>query len=229
MPGYWHATKHPWSCLLFVLPLLFLYEGFMLWQAMEGHSPARAGLDAWTAGVLHTYGLTAEYLPSLLVMVLCVSWAVFKWDRSSPESLSTWAGMAMESILYALALWGLGALLTAGFRDLSVSGRATQAMTYVGAGVYEEVIFRLLLFGSLVKLFKLVADEKFAIVVAIIVSSIGFSAAHFVGPNGDAWHLRSFLFRTLAGVAFAALLTGRGLGVTVGTHCAYNLIVGLHD
>ena len=56
MHGYWNATRHPWPCLLFVLPLLFLYEGFMLWQAMEGYAPARAGLDAWLASVLRGYG-----------------------------------------------------------------------------------------------------------------------------------------------------------------------------
>jgi hypothetical protein len=65
--------------------------------------------------------------------------------------------------------------------------------------------------------------------VAILLSAVGFSLAHYVGPHGEAWHLRSFLFRTLAGVVFAGLLTTRGLGITVGTHCAYNLFVGLHD
>lgn len=229
MHGYWQATRHPWPCLLFVLPLLFLYEGFMLWQAVEGRTPVRAGLDAWTASALDSYGLALDYLPSLLLAAVCVSWAVIKWDRSPPEALATWAGMGLESIIFALALWGLGALVTTGFRELSLSGRVGLAMTYLGSGIYEEVLFRLLLYGTLVWLFKAVTDAKAAVVVAVLVSSVGFSLAHYVGPHADAWHLRSFVFRTLAGVVFAALLTGRGLGVTVGTHCAYNLLVGLHD
>jgi len=229
MHSYWQATRHPWPSLLFVLPLLFLYEGFMLWQAMEGFSPCRAGLDGWIGSALQPQGLTAEYLPSLLIVVICVSWAVLKWDRSCPEGLSTWAGMGIESIVYALALWGLGALVTAGFRDLGIAAKASQAMTYVGCGIFEEVLFRLVLFGTLVLLFKLVTEEKIAVIAAILVSAVGFSTAHFVGPHADPWNLRSFVFRTLAGVVFALLLTTRGLGITVGTHCAYNVLVGLHD
>jgi membrane protease YdiL (CAAX protease family) len=227
MHNYWQAARHPWPCLLFVLPLLFLYEGSMLWQAMNLQTPARAGMDGWLSSALHSYGLTAEYLPSLLIAVICISWAVLKWDRSPPDSFGIWAGIAMESIIYSLALWSLGMIVTSALSHLSLSPHASRAMAYLGSGIFEEILFRLVGFGSLCWLFGLVFDDRKAFILALLVSSLGFAAAHHLGPHGESWQLRTFLFRALAGGCFACLFHFRGLGVAVGTHSAYNVIVGL--
>src|SRR5258707_766325 len=78
-----------------------------------------------------------------------VSWAVILWDRSPPENLSTIAGMFLECIVYSLALWGLGALVTSQLAQLSISQRTMQAIALMGSGIFEEIIFRLLGFGLL--------------------------------------------------------------------------------
>ena len=66
-----------------------------------------------------------------------------------------------------------------------------------------------------------------AAIAAVLMSSVIFSAAHYVGPAADQLTAFSFLFRTLAGVFFAALFVTRGFGITVGCHAAYDLLVGL--
>jgi len=227
MHNYWNSARHPWPCLLFVLPLLFLYEGSMLWQAMDGQTPMRAGMDAWLTNGLHAYGLSLDYAPTFLMAIICISWAVLKWDRSPPDAWGVWAGIAIESIIYSLALWALGMLISSALNHLSLSPHTSRAMAYLGSGVFEEIIFRLVGFGSLVWLFRLVVSDGRAFIAALLISSLGFAAAHYLGAQGESWQVRTFLFRAVAGGCFAGLFHFRGLGIAVGTHSAYNVIIGL--
>lgn len=227
MHGYWQSTRHPWPCLLFVLPLLAAYEAAMLWQAIEGQAPLRAGLDLWLYRILKSQGIGWEYAPTTLIALICISWAILKWDRSPPDALGVWVGMFLECVVWALTLWGIAALLTASLAKLSVSPITCRAMAYLGSGLYEEVVFRLLGFGFMFWLFKLVSPDRIALILALAISAVGFAAAHHAGPQGETWEIRIFLFRAAAGACFAGLFHFRGLGVAVGTHSAYNLIVGL--
>jgi hypothetical protein len=61
----------------------------------------------------------------------------------------------------------------------------------------------------------------------LVVSSLLFSAAHYVGPLGDTFEPYSFTFRTIAGLFFAGLFLWRGFGIAAGTHAAYDMLVGL--
>jgi hypothetical protein len=225
MHNYWSSARHPWPCLLFVLPLLFLYEAGMLWQAMEGQTSVRAGLDGWLYSGMKMYGLAVDYGPSLLMALLCVSWAVLKWDRSPPDALGIWAGIALESIIFALALWALGMVVNSIQFHLSLSPTSTRTLAFLGSGIFEEVLFRLIGFGCLFWLFRIVAQERIALAAALMCSALGFAAAHYLGAQGEPWQLRSFVFRTVAGACFVGLFHFRGLGVAVGTHSAYNVIV----
>ena len=61
----------------------------------------------------------------------------------------------------------------------------------------------------------------------IVLTSLLFSAAHYVGPCGDPFRWLTFLFRFLAGVFFAVLFRYRGFGIAAGTHAFYDVLVGL--
>jgi membrane protease YdiL (CAAX protease family) len=102
------------------------------------------------------------------------------------------------------------------------------AVTYIGAGIYEEVLFRLCLLPLCFGFFRLARLEKnWAAVLAILSTSLAFSLAHYVGATGEPFQLFSFAFRTLAGLVFAALFVLRGFGISVGCHAAYDLLVGV--
>ena len=66
-----------------------------------------------------------------------------------------------------------------------------------------------------------------ALAVAVLTTSLAFSLAHYVGPAAEAFDLFTFTFRTIAGAFFAVLFVTRGFGVAVGTHAAYDLLVGI--
>ncbi|MBN8609064.1 MAG: CPBP family intramembrane metalloprotease [Deltaproteobacteria bacterium] len=115
-------------------------------------------------------------------------------------------------------------LLQLGPRTL---GPLERIVMSAGAGFHEELVFRVGLFGggalALERLAKLSTTR--AALIAALVSSLLFSAVHYVGALGDGFTIASFLFRFFMGLAFAALYRFRGLAVAVYTHTIYDLLV----
>lgn len=199
----------------------------MLYQSMEGLQPYRTGIDQWLANLCKQNQMPAEYLPSLMIAFICIGWAVVKWDRSPPESWTLIAGMFLESLGFALALWGLGILMISQLMYLSIGTRSMQGIALMGSGIFEEILFRLLGFGLLYWLFKLVAQDRTALMLALLITATGFASAHCLGPQGEVWEWKIGLIRTGAGIIFGLLFHFRGIGIAVGTHSAYNIFVGL--
>jgi membrane protease YdiL (CAAX protease family) len=124
----------------------------------------------------------------------------------------------------------------------SVTGRAgrdgqgqpllANIVTGIGAGIYEELVFRLILICILMLLLQdaLRLDHKNSIVLSVLISAAMFSAHHHIDffsgqPNAiDPFNLTRFAFRTIAGIYFAILFAIRGFGITAGTHAFYNII-----
>ena len=103
-----------------------------------------------------------------------------------------------------------------------------RALGYVGAGIYEEVLFRLaLLPASIAVLRQPVKLRAWATPLAVLATSLLFSAAHHAGPSGEPFDLFRFCFRALAGGIFAGLFVLRGFGITAGSHALYDLLVGV--
>jgi membrane protease YdiL (CAAX protease family) len=105
-------------------------------------------------------------------------------------------------------------------------------VTGIGAGIYEELVFRLVLICLLMLLFQdaLRLSHRGSIILSVLISAALFSAHHHVDfltgrPNmADPFDLTKFIFRTIAGIYFAALFAIRGFGITAGTHASYNII-----
>jgi len=105
-------------------------------------------------------------------------------------------------------------------------------VTGIGAGIYEELVFRLVLICLLMLLFQdaLRLSHANAVVLSVLISAALFSAHHHVDffsgqPNAtDPFNVTEFAFRTIAGIYFAALFAVRGFGITAGTHAFYNII-----
>jgi len=109
---------------------------------------------------------------------------------------------------------------------------APDLITGIGAGIYEELVFRLILVCLLMLVFQdiLRLPWKNAIMFSVVVSAVLFSLHHhIVVVNGrvvfgDVFSMAKFGFRTIAGVYFAALFAIRGFGITAATHACYDII-----
>ena len=105
-------------------------------------------------------------------------------------------------------------------------GLFAQLSLSLGAGLYEELVFRVILVGGLFWLLnRLGAERRAAYVVAALVGALLFSAVHYVGVFGDPFEVGSFLFRFLFGLAMNVLFLVRGFGVAAWTHALYDVMV----
>jgi hypothetical protein len=233
---YATSTRHAWACTVFVLPLLFAYELGVWTMDVDASGSLRNGADTWLRWLLAQLGLMQSFWPGIFLAAGLIGWSMYHW-QSRPEDLTNiWIGMVMESAVLALALWGLSLALIPFVEYVGIPlhshGSPEPAMqmlvAFLGAGIYEEAVFRLLAFTLLCQLFRL-GDSPTVVadLLAILVSALLFSTAHHIGPVGEPFNGYVFLFRTLAGVFFAVVYQFRGFGIAVGAHAFYDILVGV--
>jgi len=97
----------------------------------------------------------------------------------------------------------------------------------LGAGVWEETVFRLgIMTGAVVLLDRVLGLSRWlAVTIALLVSSVLFSAMHHIPPYGDPLQLGVFVFRVLAGCFFGLIYWTRGFAIAVYTHAIYDVYV----
>ena len=239
MSGYLRLSRTHSYSLALAVPLLLLYEAGAVWVARTSDVPLRNGADVLlrtllaAGGVQTTLALTALLL--LVVLALVVS-----ERRRAPAPLrgGVFVGMLAESAVYALlfgvvvgtatqwVMQGIGAPLSADGGMMARVPLAQGIVLSLGAGIYEELLFRVLLAGGLFVLFTQGGLPRVRSgVFAALLSALAFSAFHYLGPYGDPWALSSFTFRFLAGLAFSALFLLRGFGIAAWTHALYDVFL----
>lgn len=247
---YWRASRAPRYSLSFAFPLLVAYETLAFTLSHQAMTGVRNGADVLLKSAFVLLGGRNGLI--VFGVLLVGTGAVLAWrdrHRSGPLEGRIFALMALESVLYAL-LFGLvvgtltGLLLRpfhpsvavtaspAGFRLQAGTpglGLATQLMISLGAGIYEELLFRVLLVGALAwaarRLFGWSTGA--AGIFATVVGALIFSAFHYLGPYGDHLEVASFTFRAIAGVMFSALYLLRGFGITAWTHALYDVFLAV--
>jgi membrane protease YdiL (CAAX protease family) len=237
MPGsnYWSATRAPRYSLTFALPLLIAYE--TLARLISGDSGVRNGADVLLKSLFlllgGRHGLT---LFAIVVFGTGLFLVIRDWRKSGAPAGRYFLGMFAESVAYALLFGGVTSALTAlllhGPRALmlvqgTALGLPTQVMVSLGAGIYEELLFRVILVSALARLamagfgWTCWAGGAFATVLGALV----FSTFHYIGPMGDTLELGSFVFRMVAGLLLSGLFLLRGFGITAWTHALYDVLL----
>lgn len=238
--------------MFFLLPLILLYElGTIMYATDQTNGVTRyIYARSLLSDFFELLGVTGYYLPGLIVVVLLLSWHMVRRDpwRFEPR---LYCLMWIESIVLALPLFvyalllfreplmgltqgvadGLGALdflgqtASSGLDAAGQDGWQAQLVFSIGAGIYEELLFRLigiaLLHMILVDILAL--PEHLGAMGAIGVSALVFAIYHFSEDNP--FTPSKCLFYTGAGIYFAAVYVLRGFGIVAGTHAAYDVIV----
>lgn len=237
--GYWASVRAPRYSVLLALPLLGLYEILAAITVGSGAGAVRNGADvvikmAFDA-VAGGYGGIAFGVTLFGIGTALVMRDMRANGRPIGRRFVFMLGEAtLLSVLTGVVVGGLTAgllrhatLLSAG--AMAGFGPFTQVVLSLGAGIYEELLFRVLLTGTLFAAGKTLLGWRpgLAGTVAVILSALIFSAFHYIGPYGDRLELSSFAFRALAGVWFSALYVLRGFGITAWTHALYDVWVTL--
>lgn len=246
---YWQISKQPLISLIFISPMLVIYELGML---ILGRSAPRNGADVWLRMFLDWIGLGQYFLLPILVCGTLLAWHYLRRDPwTVPRHVLGW--MLVEALVLSWLLLLIAQVQGRIFAELSTAismdipvatgnarGLFSRMISYMGAGIYEELLFRLMLLPVAIGGARACGlNTKASIITGIIVVSLLFSAAHYrldlaIGPwqlrssAGDAWSLYSFTFRFLAGIFFAILFQYRGFGIAAGTHALYDIATALY-
>lgn len=230
-PLYFAESRRLSLSVVFVLPLMAVYHVGIV----RSGASTRNLVETWVTTLLSNAGVpAAQVLNSLLVVGLVI--ALVKLEDGPSLHFRFLILMLFESIIYAAGMFlGLQLLTTA------IQARAGQLMAAgavgwvplslaAGAGVYEELVFRLLFIGGgLVLLHGFCKWNRLtSLLVLLFLSSVSFSVIHYYGILGDTPDAFSFLFRTLAGVVLGLIYLSRGLGIAAWSHALYNVFALMH-
>jgi membrane protease YdiL (CAAX protease family) len=226
LKGYWRETQRPVYAAALILPFLCVYHvGTLLL-----HTTYINGADALIIRILSIFSVRSLF-GSALVLLLC--FVLWQWRTRASWKIRSemlWI-LYLESLCFAfILLFSFGWIAKHLSLALSkASGGIADLVLYCGAGIYEELVFRALLLGLLIAIFGSVfhMEKTPAVVTAVVLGALLFSAFHYIGPSGDTFTLGSFVQRALGGLYFSVLYATRGFGVAAASHAIYDILVGL--
>ncbi len=233
--GYFQQSCYPLNSLIFVGPLLIVFHLGSRGAGINLLAPHLIGK------FLAHFGATADILPPLLIVaVLLIQQLLTKkpW-KVEPFPLM---GMVAESIVWTIPLIAISEVTGRLIRQFTPAAQAGASEVYsasakitmaIGAGIYEEFLFRLVVISLAMLLFVDVfaLKKKTVAVTAIILGAIIFGLCHFsfaqlADPTLLDW--QKLVFLTMAGVLWGSIYVYRGFGIAVGAHILWDLYVAFH-
>jgi len=230
--------SRPLEALVFLLPLILFYEigCLVAYHAASGpdHAFSSTGQERVVASHIlrlffELFGSTGIWMPGLAVVVILLCTHLVSgrpWTiRKRAVGL-----MYAESVVLAVPLLVFSHVLRATSADAGSGGHLlTDVILGVGAGVYEEFIFRLVLISAVAMIGSdiLGLPTRVTSVAAIVLSAVTFSMHHHPPLGGEPFTVEKFFFRAAAGAYLAILFVYRGYGPAAGTHAAYHVFVAI--
>ena len=229
MSNYWRYSRSAYYSAVAALPLLVIYE-ILIVLSQSRYWGIRNAADVWIRTFLMAFDLQAQHLTFVLIGI---SLALIPIAKSRARGIKLKANyfalMFAECLAFSLVLGvvlqsilRLGGLSSGG----PGSGLLQNLALSVGAGLFEEIIFRVILLNLLFLLLSPLLKKKVvAAVISVLLASFLFSLSHYVGTMADTWQLYSFMFRWAAGLLFTVLYFVRGFAITAYTHALYDIWV----
>ena len=229
MSQYLTVSKSPLYSFIFTLPLFLLYEVGIFLISSRDIDQLRNGADVLMRQVLESFGIYGMYGfgGTFLIGFLIAFLRQKKNLRTSEIESRFLLIMFFESIVWATLLVIMMIKIPT-FLSLSNEDHLIQQVVLaIGAGIYEEFVFRVLLISGLAILFGLIFNwgEFGKTFLSVIISSAIFSIFHFFGSYGDTFSFPLFFIRFFAGIFLAMIYIFRGFGITAYAHSIYDLFV----
>ena len=186
------------------------------------------GADVLIEQAISTLGFDIFYVVSTLFVLVFLS--IVYYQKKNYDSFKIYKSyllaMLVESFFYALLLFFIIGSMSLYLMDGSVANIYFNIILSLGAGIYEELIFRVFSLYILYQLIKFVfkSMSNFSSqFFALILSAILFSLFHVI--VAEPFTQDAFTVRFIAGILLGFLYINRGFGVTAITHSFYDIFV----
>lgn len=229
MKSYFSLSKTPLYSFVFTAPLIILYEIGVIAVANDDIYIIRNGADVFLRQILESFGVAGLYGFSGLILIGFISTYFYHrhtWD-DLPINRNILITMFIESGLWSILIYFSLAKVMLTLMNPNGIFMTQQVVLALGAGLYEEFLFRVLLITGLGSLLTLIFqwNDRISKWVGMFISAGIFSMFHFFGAFGDDFHFNLFFIRFVAGIILGTLYIHRGFGITAYAHSIYDLIV----
>ena len=229
MNSYWRSTRSPLYSFLFTVPLFLIYEIGIFLTSSDDMFVLRNGADALMRQILATFGITGLYWVGVIFFIGFIIAFILQrkyWEETQIHS-DYFLLMMVESVGWSVLIYFLMTNIYLLLMNPTGSMLVQQVTLAVGAGIYEEFLFRVLLIAgiSVILGFIFQWSDKTRNWAAMVIAAGIFSSFHFIGEYGDFFSFNIFMVRFLAGIALGTLYFLRGFGITAWSHAVYDLIV----
>ncbi len=231
-----------WVDLGLTLPIFLVYQVAVVFLGVQNAT------DMVTGALLRvSEGNRTTYLLATFAIGVIFVGAFALLGRGQAFRPAKFIQIAIEGVVYAVLMrvvagYVVGSLF-AGPSSIAEQGRFVGFVMSLGAGFYEELTFRVILFGLGAKVLVFLFTKQrvditgtaptsrfslktLSIMVAwSLVCAVIFSAVHYIGPMSDSFALPSFLFRLVLGLVLTLIFATRGFAAAVWTHALYDVWV----
>jgi len=227
-----------WVDLALTLPIFVAYHIGVIF--LNVHNAA----DVVTFEILRAAAGSRELYILFTLAIGTVFTGVFAWlGRGEAFRTSKFVQIALEGILYAYVMRLVGSYVVgavfAGNSAIANEGKFAGAVMSLGAGFYEELAFRVLLFAGGAKILgyffgdtgpnppgkRAIARVFLVKMIWAVVCAAIFSFVHYTGALGDGFDLKTFVFRMVLGFTLTLIFVTRGFAAAVWAHAAYDMWV----
>lgn len=229
--SYLEQTQGILYSYLISVPLLIAYE-VLIWISQPPDQAVRISIDILFKSFFQSLGVNA--ISATLLLAAAIGAVILYRKKSElPHLKKTYfLSMILESAVYAVlvTLVIVGVLETIlsmrVYTNIETLNKVQLFALSLGAGLYEELFFRVILVGGLAAIFTNFFQKKGgAYLMAALIAALIFSGVHYLGEYGDLFTVGSFLFRFLFGLALNLIYVTRGFGIAAWTHAIYDILV----
>lgn len=231
--SYFAQTRLPWHNFCFLLPVVLAYEAASLVFLADSSGEVVQMVKAQRLfeEIFERFGVLSMHLPAATMLTVLFLWHLLtrhswkvRWD--------VLLGMAVEAavwtfplLMIAVVLTPSGVLAQTDAADVNTWPLGARLTISVGAGLYEELLFRMFLIGAahfvFVDMFRL--SQRIGSIAAVAVSAVAFGVYHLAPGSG--FQVSWFALYAAAGAYLGSVYLLRGFGIVVATHALYDVLV----
>jgi len=227
--SYFSYTRNSTISLMFIFPFFLMYEILAYFLFDPSDYVIRNSADIIFRDIFEIITNNTLITYNGLLLILIFSFIFYNFKNKSPKfTLSYIFFMFIEGIFFGLLLL----IILNGFSVFNYSQQNYFFIDYsfmfyscLGAGIWEEILFRYLLLSSLIKVFKKIIDKYSSIILSIFISALLFSMFHYIGSLGDVFNIYTFIVRFVGGIYLGIIYLYRGLGISMISHIIYDFIL----
>ncbi len=227
---YFQYSKNILSSLLFIFPLIILYEFIAFFKFNNTDIIIRNTADTILRDFIRLFSDNVFLIQSIIILFFLISYYIYnnKIKNSHTFNIKYFSFMYIEGFLYGLLLVYVlnGLNVFARLDTFQYNDYIISFYLCLGAGIWEEILFRLIIFNLIMYLASYLSNNNFLpLLLSIFISSIIFSLFHYIGTFSDTFSMYSFIIRFVGGVYLALIYYYRGIGIAMFSHFIYDFLI----